>query len=278
VEPDDAIDGDIVESWIRIEIDPVPRRRRRQQLHNEVRRVLTDVRDAVEDAADASAGRGHRDELAAARGSDAKLRCPTRTSPTRSRLLKWLAHDHFTFLGYRSTHSATASSAPCRAAGSASCARPEHPARAVDDGARGIPAGNGETPAGDHQGQLAGDGASLGLSGLHRRQDLRQQWQRVGERRFLGLFSSSAYRTSVRELPVVRRKVMEVLDRSGLSPRGHSGKDLLQILETYPRDELFQIKTDDRTKRSSALLRMAGRPPVCVSSCAGTATAGSSPA
>ena len=67
----------------------------------------------------------------------------------------------------------------------------------------------------------------------------------IGERRFLGLFSSSAYRTSVRELPVVKRKVMEVLDRSGISPRGHSGKDLLQILETYPRDELFQIKTDD---------------------------------
>ena len=40
----------------------------------------------------------------------------------------------------------------------------------------------------------------------------------VGERRFLGLFSTPAYRTSVRELPVVRRKVAEVLDRSGLQP------------------------------------------------------------
>src|SRR5882724_3518953 len=49
VEPDDAIDGDTVESWIRIEIDPVRRPEAREQLHNEVRRVLTDVRDAVED-------------------------------------------------------------------------------------------------------------------------------------------------------------------------------------------------------------------------------------
>jgi glutamate dehydrogenase len=81
----------------------------------------------------------------------------------------------------------------------------------------------------------------------------------VGERRFLGLFSSSAYRTSVRELPVVKRKVMEVLDRSGLSPRGHSGKDLMQILETYPRDELFQIKTDDLYEAVIGVLRMAGR-------------------
>ncbi len=63
----------------------------------------------------------------------------------------------------------------------------------------------------------------------------------------------------MRELPVVRRKVTEVLDRSGLSPRGHSGKDLLQILETYPRDELFQIKTDDLYEAVVGVLRMAGR-------------------
>ena len=49
VEPDDAIDGDVVESWIRIEIDPIRRGEVRGQLHNEVRRVLTDVRDAVSD-------------------------------------------------------------------------------------------------------------------------------------------------------------------------------------------------------------------------------------
>ncbi|MEU0765186.1 NAD-glutamate dehydrogenase domain-containing protein, partial [Streptomyces microflavus] len=77
--------------------------------------------------------------------------------------------------------------------------------------------------------------------------------------RFLGLFSTAAYRTSVRELPVVRRKVAEVLDRSGLSQRSHSGKDLLQILETYPRDELFQIKTDDLYHAVVGVLRMAGR-------------------
>lgn len=81
----------------------------------------------------------------------------------------------------------------------------------------------------------------------------------IGERRFLGLFSTAAYRTSVRELPVVRRKVAEVLDRSGLSQRSHSGKDLLQILETYPRDELFQIKTDDLYHAVIGVLRMAGR-------------------
>src|SRR5690606_27425504 len=41
----------------------------------------------------------------------------------------------------------------------------------------------------------------------------------IGERRFLGLFSSAAYLSSVRDLPVVKRKVAEVIARSGLSPR-----------------------------------------------------------
>ncbi len=67
----------------------------------------------------------------------------------------------------------------------------------------------------------------------------------VGERRFLGLFSSAAYTESVRRVPVVRRKVDEVLRAAGFSPDSHDGRDLLQILETYPRDELFQTPADE---------------------------------
>ena len=48
---------------------------------------------------------------------------------------------------------------------------------------------------------------------------------------------------------MVKRKVAEVVERSGLSPRSHSGKDLMETLETYPRDELFQITTDELTAR-----------------------------
>ena len=57
----------------------------------------------------------------------------------------------------------------------------------------------------------------------------------------------------------MRRKVAEVLDRSGLSPRSHSGKDLMEILETYPRDELFQIATDELYRSVIGVLRLAGR-------------------
>lgn len=66
-----------------------------------------------------------------------------------------------------------------------------------------------------------------------------------GERRFIGLLATSAYTGSVRNIPIVREKVDAVLRSAGFPPDSHSGKDLLGILETYPRDELFQIEVPD---------------------------------
>src|SRR6266542_127805 len=67
----------------------------------------------------------------------------------------------------------------------------------------------------------------------------------VGEHRFLGLYSHAAYTESVARIPVLRRKLAEVLERTGLPPTSHDGKDLAEILETYPREELFQISVDE---------------------------------
>ncbi|WP_306203737.1 NAD-glutamate dehydrogenase [Actinoplanes sp. RD1] len=261
VEPDDAIEGDLVESWIRVEIDPVRTEEAREQLHNELRRVLTDVRDAVDDwPRMRQRALVIADELATARGTESKLPVPDKDVTDSVELLKWLAHDHFTFLGYREYHldgdllSAVPGSGLGILRGDQSTARklssmaPEAHQRALEKRLLVITKANSRATV--HR------SAYLDYIGVKVFND---QGEVCGERRFLGLFSSSAYRTSVRELPVVRRKVMEVLDRSGLSPRGHSGKDLLQILETYPRDELFQIKTDDLYEAVIGVLRMAGR-------------------
>src|SRR5271170_6340492 len=62
----------------------------------------------------------------------------------------------------------------------------------------------------------------------------------VGVRLFLGLFTSLAYSRSPRAIPLLRRKVRCIVARAGLSPTGHDGKALLHILDTLPRDELFQ--------------------------------------
>ena len=63
----------------------------------------------------------------------------------------------------------------------------------------------------------------------------------IGEDRFLGLFTSAAYSRSVREIPMLRLKATRTLERAGLDPHSHNGKALVDILETFPRDEFFQI-------------------------------------
>ena len=66
-----------------------------------------------------------------------------------------------------------------------------------------------------------------------------------GEHRFLGLWTSTAYNRSPRDIPVLRRKVERVIEYFGLDPASHDGKAVLHVLETYPRDELFQASVDD---------------------------------
>jgi glutamate dehydrogenase len=61
---------------------------------------------------------------------------------------------------------------------------------------------------------------------------------------FVGLFTSDAYTGGVRGIPIVRRKVERVLARSGLPAASHDGKALLHLLDTFPRDELFQASED----------------------------------
>lgn len=67
----------------------------------------------------------------------------------------------------------------------------------------------------------------------------------VGERRFYGLFTSVAYHSSPDEIPLIRIKVQNVIARAGFAYYDHNGRTLFNILETYPRDELFQSSEDD---------------------------------
>ncbi len=62
----------------------------------------------------------------------------------------------------------------------------------------------------------------------------------VGERRFLGLFASTAYSESVTRIPVLRQKAAAVLRRSGYEASSHGAKAIVDVLNSYPRDELFQ--------------------------------------
>jgi len=82
----------------------------------------------------------------------------------------------------------------------------------------------------------------------------------TGERRFVGLFTSAAYNRTPREIPYLRRKAARVLERSGFDPRGHAGKALVNVIDTYPRDELFQIGEDELFRTATGILALLDRP------------------
>ena len=81
-----------------------------------------------------------------------------------------------------------------------------------------------------------------------------------GERRFVGLFTSNAYSTQPRAIPVLRRKIDQVMTRAGLAPASHNGKALTHILDNFPRDELFQVSVDELQEVATGILRMGGLP------------------
>ena len=76
---------------------------------------------------------------------------------------------------------------------------------------------------------------------------------------FVGLFTSAAYNRSPRDIPLLRRKVHQTLARTDFPPASHDGKALLNILETFPRDELFQVSEDHLVKTGLGILHLQER-------------------
>jgi glutamate dehydrogenase len=84
----------------------------------------------------------------------------------------------------------------------------------------------------------------------------------IGERRFLGLWTSSAYNSTPREIPLVRHKVSQVVQHFALAPDSHDGKALQHILESFPRDELFQASVPDLIRLVTGIFGLQERPRV----------------
>ncbi|MDN3028704.1 NAD-glutamate dehydrogenase [Streptomyces sp. S.PB5] len=241
------------ESWIHVEIDRETDRADLKQITADLLRVLSDVREAVEDWE---------------KMRDAALRMAEElpTEPVASdlreqeieearELLRWLAADHFTFLGYREYQLRDDDSLAAVPGTGLGILRsdPHHAdedSHPVSPSFERLPA-DARAKAREHKLLVLTKANSRAT--VHRPSYLDYIGVKkfdadgnvVGERRFLGLFSSAAYTESVRRVPVIRRKVDEVLQRAGFSPNSHDGRDLLQILETYPRDELFQTPADE---------------------------------
>ncbi|MEU9580939.1 NAD-glutamate dehydrogenase [Streptomyces chilikensis] len=251
-----------VESWIHVEMDRETDRDDLKQIAADLQRVLSDVREAVEDwekmrdAAVRIADELPFEPLA----SD----LPQEEVDEACELLRWLAADAFTFLGYRE-YRLVDDDALAAVPGTGLGILRSDPHQTPDaDG--NLPDDRGDDPSGPSFERLPADARAkarehrlLVLTKANSRATVHrpsyldyigvkkfdENGEVIGERRFLGLFSSAAYTESVRRVPVIRRKVAEVLAATGFSANSHGGRDLLQIMETYPRDELFQTPADE---------------------------------
>ncbi|WP_435103107.1 NAD-glutamate dehydrogenase [Arhodomonas sp. AD133] len=81
----------------------------------------------------------------------------------------------------------------------------------------------------------------------------------IGEHRFLGLYTSAAYHRNPRTIPLLRRKIDDIFRRTNLRPNSHAGKALINILETHPRDELFQATSEELYETAKGILHLQER-------------------
>jgi glutamate dehydrogenase len=246
---------EIAESWMHIEIDtssgvsPA-------QLEQDLQRVLLDVRVAVEDHSKMTDGALALADRLAAEGPGA----PAETVE----LLRWLAANHFTFLGYREydliegPEGMTLRPVPGTGLGIL-----RHDKRGSDSFAALPP--QVRARAKDPQRLILTKANSR--STVHRPSYLDYiAVKRVGaagevngEFRFLGLYTHVAYHESITRIPVLRRKLTSVLERAGVTSDSHDGQDLTEILEGYPREELFQTPLEDLTPIAVGVLTLRAR-------------------
>jgi glutamate dehydrogenase len=237
----------IAESWISVEIDRQSPGEAAERVARGVREVLADVRVAVDD------GPAMREQALQAT-ADLQAHPPAGMEQAdveeALKYLDWLCDERFTFLGYSEYR------------------RPPDEARDGNDKLAPVPdSGLGllrpEQPRASrllrHAAAELADAAPLTLTKSSERSTVHRplflddiavgvfdvQGRPIGEHQFLGLFTSAAYHESVVRIPMLRRKVAALLERMAFSPTSHSGRDVIEILEDYPRDELVQVSLDE---------------------------------
>jgi glutamate dehydrogenase len=249
------------ESLIHVEIDRQADPAVLEQLRVDLLRVLGDVRAAVEDWPSMR----QRTLEIGAELAQPPLSDHGEAAEARE-LLAWMNEGHFVFLGYREYDIASEDG--------------EDVLRAVPGSGLGILREKGEQPVSvsfqelpPEVRKLAREKNMLNLTKANSRSTVHRpsyldyvglkrfdtSGEVSGERRFLGLYTHTAYRASPWEIPVLRRKVQGVLERSGLPEGSHDHKALIDILETHPRDELFQIAKDELYEVALSILHLGER-------------------
>lgn len=80
-----------------------------------------------------------------------------------------------------------------------------------------------------------------------------------GEHRFLGLYSASFYNSSATDLPMLKEKIERMCELSGFEHNTHAYKAFVNIVETYPRDELIQTPDEELAQTILGIFQMQER-------------------
>jgi len=234
----------VVESYMHVEIDQETEPHELESIRASLENILREVRLAV---ADWKAMRARMQENAAELET-AAMPMPAEEVAEAREFLKWLDDGNFIFLGHRrysfSTHDGNdyLSAMPETGLGILRDIRPE----SVERGQAPL---STEFSAYARKKDLIIVTKANSRSVIHKPVPMDRigvkryddQGNLIFEDRFLGLFTSAAYSRSIFHIPMLRLKAKRTLDRAGLDPRSHNGKALVDILETFPRDEFFQI-------------------------------------
>lgn len=247
-----------VESFMHVEVDRVVSQEQLNTLAKDLQRVLGDVRVAVDDW-----------KKMTARITDVLTEIEKTTPPIPldemmegKAFLRWLADNNFTFLGYRCYDLVKLGDEDALKIVTGSGLgilreRDVEPPSALPSNLRAfarLPRLLFITKANSHS--TVHRPGYLDYVGVKR---FDETGEVCGEHRFLGLFTSTAYRAKPEEIPLLRRKTANVVGRSGIKMGSHTGKALLNILDTYPRDELFQIGETDLLKTVREILHLGER-------------------
>ena len=258
--PSDAI----AESWMRIDLDRDYLQADNGASTKRLLQVLEDVRAAT---ADWLQMRAKAEEIAASLDALPPATLPVAEVKEGSELLRWLTRDNLTFLGYREYVLATVDGQELLVpvagtglgilsdepeAGSGSASAVELPI-AVRKKAR--------------ENRLLVLTKANSRSTVHRNVFLDyfgvkvfdESGQVTGEKRFLGLLTSAALTESIVDIPVLRIRYQRVMDELELVAGSHRAKDLLQFLETYPRDEFFQTHAGALVELSASIMQLQER-------------------
>ena len=237
------------ESWMHIEVDRLIDAEQRTQLEEGLRHVLADVRSAVHDWKPMLTRLG----VAIAELANPPASVPEPVVDEARAFLQWVAEGHMTLLGYRQ-HDLVRENGEVALklqAGSGLGVLRESSGEKISASFSALPPAaraiatsrlpllvvtKSNTRSTIHR---AGYTDYVGIKRYNADGEV------IGEHRFIGLFTSTAYSSRASEMPVLRGKVEQVIARAGFPPGGHLHKSLLHVLETYPREDLFQIPDDD---------------------------------